>query len=1024
MAALLTLTEELADAILAQYGELEKLNLSCNGLKDIEHITRLASLNKLVLACNDLIDIRPLSALVELRELDISDNRVMDLSPLFSLTHLEVLNASNNMISSISHLQGLKELSHLTELKLTGNPICQTIGYPHCVFMLLPQIDQVDAVKRLAFESGQLEDTSPTNVMEFITKGAGTGVETRAGIGANADTTNATRSSLGEHESTFKTSKQGQLQGGREGLGVGGWMDEQVFASVDVDVDAGCVGTQTRNETRTSTTTTSSATSSASGSSSTPPGPLVLPSSHPNITSIATTPSTSGSISDVSRLEEQVRALQRALTIQEEVISPALNGAQGSALGAVRVGMGNKREDRDNGDGDEDVDAGAPQPFPYSVLLQRWREEVINTTADKFDAERQLDEEQKAITVERLEMRAGLAHQRAANEAFKQRLTVAQEQLVTERNKSEALNVQLEAERMGKKALEKAGQTNAQSYSALRTGLERCRVKIDAGVTSQQLVVMNALSKLESMEARLSADTQRIKLAAQVMAQKEVHLRNSAAILEGERRLWRDHKEATHSSAIDITASTTTRATTKSSLPQSLLEVLRPEVEAVLRAIFRQLDAHDRGYVVADLLVECLESEGMRVLLSRALGTTSFETLLSGVRASATTSPTSLSSGSVAVDSIKPSPTLTWGEFLVLLLPPMDTQNSPLLTERERIGAISAVPGLFSDEEWSLQPLSIPTSASMDGSNVEERIPSFGRMDMHSLRSELSRLSKERSYLLSKLTNAGRTMERRIQGVKSYFESDLSKAAYREDHLRAERDSALAADATLRARIAELEELYSAEKRESVTKIAALQSEVDGLKKGREDERDTTQERLSVLALDADTKNARLENELRVAKREMTKAEVKTKALQRDVVRLQQAYNDATEVLTAARNETAAIAGECGAAKAEKMALLVRVEELSAALDAAEEAAAAATAAAATPAIIPESESEVLASNATTTSTTVAHSNSASVPAPRTGGLSSASTAAPAVLPPGVLEHKLEKLTELANRLISMGADV
>jgi Leucine-rich repeat (LRR) protein len=78
MSALVTLTEELTEAILQQYGELQKLNLSNNGLQNIENIVKLRGLEKLTLRCNDLIDIRPLAALGALTELDLSDNRILD----------------------------------------------------------------------------------------------------------------------------------------------------------------------------------------------------------------------------------------------------------------------------------------------------------------------------------------------------------------------------------------------------------------------------------------------------------------------------------------------------------------------------------------------------------------------------------------------------------------------------------------------------------------------------------------------------------------------------------------------------------------------------------------------------------------------------------------------------------------------------------------------------------------------------------------------------------------------------------
>jgi Leucine-rich repeat (LRR) protein len=101
MAALVTLTEELTEAILAQYGEISKLNLSNNGLQSIENIVKLSTLEKLTLRCNDLIDVRPLGVLTSLKELDLADNRIMDASPLATLDQLETLDISNNGLSHV-----------------------------------------------------------------------------------------------------------------------------------------------------------------------------------------------------------------------------------------------------------------------------------------------------------------------------------------------------------------------------------------------------------------------------------------------------------------------------------------------------------------------------------------------------------------------------------------------------------------------------------------------------------------------------------------------------------------------------------------------------------------------------------------------------------------------------------------------------------------------------------------------------------------------------------------------------------
>ena len=148
MSALITLSSELTEAILQQYGELQKLNLSSNGLQNIENISRLNTLEKLNLSNNDLIDIRPLSVLLSLKELDLSVNRILDASPLKTLTALEVLDLRENAVVSVEGLRGLSSLPQLRSLLLEGNPVCDTVGYAASVMLMLPSLREIDGTSR------------------------------------------------------------------------------------------------------------------------------------------------------------------------------------------------------------------------------------------------------------------------------------------------------------------------------------------------------------------------------------------------------------------------------------------------------------------------------------------------------------------------------------------------------------------------------------------------------------------------------------------------------------------------------------------------------------------------------------------------------------------------------------------------------------------------------------------------------------------------------------------------------------
>jgi len=149
MSALVTLSSELTEAILQQYGELQKLNLSSNGLQNIENIARLNTLQKLNLSKNDLIDIRPLAALLSLKELDLSGNRILDASPLHTLTALEVLDLRENAVTSLAGLRELSSLPQLRCLQLEGNPVCDTVGYAASVMLMFPTLLELDGKSRV-----------------------------------------------------------------------------------------------------------------------------------------------------------------------------------------------------------------------------------------------------------------------------------------------------------------------------------------------------------------------------------------------------------------------------------------------------------------------------------------------------------------------------------------------------------------------------------------------------------------------------------------------------------------------------------------------------------------------------------------------------------------------------------------------------------------------------------------------------------------------------------------------------------
>ena len=81
------------------------------------------------------------------------DNMTHD-SPLEALSNLEALDLSANTITSVEGIRTLSALPRLASLKLAGNPVCATVGYPACVMLVLPRLEELDGCDRAAVTSG------------------------------------------------------------------------------------------------------------------------------------------------------------------------------------------------------------------------------------------------------------------------------------------------------------------------------------------------------------------------------------------------------------------------------------------------------------------------------------------------------------------------------------------------------------------------------------------------------------------------------------------------------------------------------------------------------------------------------------------------------------------------------------------------------------------------------------------------------------------------------------------------------
>jgi len=145
-----SITEKLVESVTARYGSaLTKINLSKNGLRSIENISRISTqLENLNLSQNSLADIRPIAQVKSLKYLNLANNSISDLHGMSSLLQLEMLDLSNNCISSCAALETLVALTGLRELNLAGNAVCSCIGYPAIIFSCIPTLQHLDGLSR------------------------------------------------------------------------------------------------------------------------------------------------------------------------------------------------------------------------------------------------------------------------------------------------------------------------------------------------------------------------------------------------------------------------------------------------------------------------------------------------------------------------------------------------------------------------------------------------------------------------------------------------------------------------------------------------------------------------------------------------------------------------------------------------------------------------------------------------------------------------------------------------------------
>jgi hypothetical protein len=420
-------------------------------------------------------------------------------------------------------------------------------------------------------------------------------------------------------------------------------------------------------------------------------------------------------------LESQLSAMERAFAVQERVLS-------------------------------QQMLSDTSRPFDkYCILLQQWRQQTLRSLVDKYTCERQLrtaiDEKKRQRAASTSEVQTLEANLVSSNE----RLAALSVQLCE-------LKIELSAGEVNRSCLSETNlryeeklREQGQSLSSIRLITEEASRQLDT--SPEYLRMASAVAAFAQMEARLSASMGRLELARSLFALREVELRNSTATLEAEKRLW-------------LQRSYTNKEGDGDSSQQRYLSELRmrPEVESILRSIFRRVDAEGSGTASVEALLRCINTDSLHTMLEAAIGCFTLDKLISGLRREV-------------------SGTVTWGELLLQLFPEA--------SEREPREALTAADllalekqELWGDINWGAVPLKLPLVSAGTANSY-----CCGTRSSVDGREEEARLMCERAFLLKRCQEMGRSLERRAEGIKAHFAGEIRIRAMREQQLQNQVDT-------------------------------------------------------------------------------------------------------------------------------------------------------------------------------------------------------------------------------------------
>eukprot|EP01033_Poteriospumella_lacustris_P006221 gene6221-4468_t len=423
----------------------------------------------------------------------------------------------------------------------------------------------------------------------------------------------------------------------------------------------------------------------------------------------------------------------------------------------------------------------------------------------------------------------------------------------------------------------------------------------DVSMTQQ---VSLRCQRYEEQLTRLEAHVQSLK--EHLLYQQVAH-RNALAVVEAERRLQRmrfgkharsgSQAAESPSPSSSAVANATANATANASLSDLQLS---PEAESLLKALFQSLDVQGNGCVSLSLWIQSLlqdEATYHRLLRRYRRDRGSSETLdeddrrviLSGYGQMLVTAL----GGPLFRQMLHNLLRHLAGSATTHRAEPRERSSSPLTAREWR--ALSSQ-GIWKHYQLGLLPLQLPPPATAAAADtpVSMKPAGSGKSSHPPTTMAPAHWAEERRWLTRRLQDQLRHETRLIENVKAYFERELTVAALAQQRLQTQLTTVQEEVHTWQRRHQEAELRRQESQRHSEQQLQAVQQENATLRGKVERFQDTETKQYEALLHEQQQKYLRLEKEHQLIQREASKKDVKLKALERDVLRLQSTHTTAT----------------------------------------------------------------------------------------------------------------------------------